>query len=153
VTDCGDFQNDKPRIILSLNQTGVIILRETGIIYQNQTGGHTCAQRCAEGALVLLTDPYLITDTPTMLYQCSIEAGLKKIDWNRCYFGRFDATCADEIDELLQSNGYTKAISVDRTRLEESEEAWIYVKIKPLEYANYVGFGECDGVLVWANSD
>lgn len=152
MTDCSNFTDDKPRIILSLNQAGVIILRETGIIYQNQTCGHACIQRCAEGALVLLTDPYLITENPVELYQCSVEAGLKQIDWYRCY-SRLDTTCADKIDEILQSNGYTKQISVDRTRLDESEEAWVYVKLKPLDYAHYVGFGECDGVLVWANSD
>ena len=75
------------------------------------------------------------------------------MDWYRCYFGGFDAACADKIDQILQSNGYTKEISVDRARLRQSEEAWVYVKLKPLDYANYIGFGECDGVLVWANSD
>ena len=152
MSDCIDFTNDKPRIHLSLNQAGVIILRETGVVYQNQTCGHSCAQRCAEGILVPLTAACLITETPTELYQCPIEAGLKQIDWYRCY-SRLDTTCADEIDELLQSTGFTKGISVDRTRLRESEEAWVYVKLKPMEYANYEGFGECDGVLVWANSD
>lgn len=153
MSDCNNASNDKPRIILSLNQAAVIILRATGIIYQNQTGGHTCAERCAEGALVLLTDPFLITETPNELYQCPIEAGLKQIDWNRCYFGGFDETCADKIDLLLQSNGFTKQVLVDRTRLKESEEAWIYVTLKPSDYANYLGFGDCNGILVWANSD
>lgn len=153
MTKCEDSPASKPRIMLNLNQAGVIILRETGVIYQNQTGGYTCSQRCAEGALVLIADPHLITNNPTALYQCPIEAGLKQIDWNRCYINRFDATCADKIDEILKSTGITKHISVDRLRLNESEEAWVYVKLKPLKFANYVGFGECEGVLVWENSD
>ncbi len=152
MTDCGEFTDEMPRIILSLNQAGVIILRDSGVIYQNQTRGNTCKQRCAEGVLALISNPILMTGIPMQLYQCPIEAGLKKIDWDRSY-SRVGITCADEIDALLQSNGSTKNISVDRTRLKESEEAWVYVKLKPLGSSLYEGSGACDGVLVWSNSD
>lgn len=111
MSNCNDFSDDKPRIDLCLNQAGVIILRKTGVVYQNQTRGTAVMQRCAEGVLVLLTDPFLITKTPVDLYQCSIEAGLKQIDWHRCYAkANLDVACADKIDTLLPSSVCTKLL-------------------------------------------
>lgn len=62
----------------------------------------------------------------------------------------------------------TRMLSVDRYKLNESVEAWIYVDISPREelvkeieekgeevYPMYefIGFGRCKGVLTWNNSD
>ena len=149
---CSEIDGYKPRIeLLGLNQAALIILFETGVLYENQTGGVYCNHRCAEGVLAPLTYPFFVTDSPTRLFQCSIEAGLMAMTWLQGQ--TLDETRADEIDELLQSNGFTQAVIVDRTRLKDSEEAWVYVKVKPRISVNYVGFGERDGVLVWRNSD
>ena len=64
-----------------------------------------------------------------------------------------DENRASEIDALLHRYGFGKGITVDRSRLQESEEAWVYVNVEPLEYGLYEGFGSCKGVLVWSNSD
>jgi hypothetical protein len=64
-----------------------------------------------------------------------------------------DEKRASEIDDLLHSESPTKQITVDRLRLNESEEAWVYVTLEPAEYGFYQGFGSCNGVLVWGNSD
>jgi hypothetical protein len=73
------------------------------------------------------------------------------MDWDS--MTGIDTKRADEIDSLLTGYGFTKNIAVDRSRLNESEEAWVYVTLEPLDYAMYSGFGSCRGILVWNNSD
>jgi Family of unknown function (DUF6210) len=151
MAEVNSFESNKPRIDLMLNQVGVIIMFNSGVVYHNQTCGTACMQRFQEGVLVLPTDPLLVIDAPFEVYQCPIEAALRKMTW---YAIRgIDSERADEIDTLLKSNGFTSGIAVDRTRLQESEEAWVYVILEPGEYFAYSGFGRCQGVLVWTNSD
>lgn len=152
MTDCNESHDNKPRIMVwGLNQAGLIILGKSGVIYHNQTGGNNCMQRCEEGYLVPLADCYLVEESPVETYQCPIERSLRKMDW---WPGRgIDEERASQIDDLLRSSGYTKGLSVDRQRMHESEEAWVYVNVQPAELAEYSGFGSCKGVLVWMNSD
>ena len=154
MTDCNPGQQDKPWIDLSLNQVGVIIIFNSGVIYQNQTCGHLCKQRCEEGVLMLPTDPELVEGLSIEIYQCPIEKSLRKMEW--WSVPGLSSEIASEIDSLLQNYGLTRNISVDKSLLEESEEAWIYVRVEPAEraeYPIYTGFGSCRGVLVWSNSD
>lgn len=142
---------NKPLIHLSLNQVGIIIVFNSGVVYHNQTCNVACMQRFQEGILVLPTDPLLVLNAPFEVYQCPIEAALRKMPWYA--ITGINAQRADEIDALLKSDGFTSGIAVDRTRLDESEEAWVYVTLEAKDYFAYSGFGECRGVLVWANSD
>jgi len=142
----------KPEIDLSLNQAGVIIVFNSGVVYHNQTCGLTCMQRYQEGVLLLPTDPELMVDAPVGgLYRCPIAYALEQMDWNS--MTGIDTQRADEIDAVLTGYGFTKKITVDRTRLSESEEAWVYVTLEPLDYGLYSGLGSCRGILVWNNSD
>lgn len=118
----------KPIIHLSLNQVGVIVCWNSGVVYQNQTGGTACMQRWQEGVLVLPTDPELIGEAPVEVYRCPIEAALRSMDW----LGRVDEERATAIDILLKSHSMTVGISVDRTRLHEAEEAWVPVHLEPV---------------------
>lgn len=142
---------NKPQIDLCLNQVGVIIIFNSGVVYHNQTAGVTCNQRYQEGVLVLPTDPELVMDAPIGgIYQCPIDRALRHMDWEIL---NIDDQRADAIDALLKGYGFTKGIAVDRTRLSESEEAWVYVTVEPLDGVMYSGFGPSRGVLVWENSD
>ena len=150
MTECNSSHDNRPKINHCLNQAGIIILFKSGVIYQNQTCGTACIQRCEEGVLLLPTDPLLITTTPVTLYQCPIDAALRQMEW---FSLGINEKRADQIDALLSAWGWTSGISVDMTRLHDSEEAWVYVNIEPVEYGVYSGFGSCKGVLVWQNSD
>jgi hypothetical protein len=152
MTDCNESHEGKPRILLyHLNQASLLILGKSGVIYQNQTCGVACAQRCEEGYLVPLADCFLVENAPIDTYQCPIEEGLRRMFWGPVQ--GIDEETASDIDHLLQSSGWTRGLTVDRERMHESEEAWVYVKVAPSELAEYLGFGVCNGVLVWHNSD
>ncbi len=140
-----DCNTDKPKILLSFNQAGLIILCNSGVVYQNQTRGVSCMQRCAEGVLVPLLD------IPCDTRQCPLEADLMSIDWS--IIASLNPTIADQIDEFLHKRIPTEGLSVDREQLHLSEEAWVYVDVEPREAAEYFNFGKCKGILVWANSD
>ena len=67
---------------------------------------------------------------------------------------------ADVVDRILRRNGHDY-LKVDRTKLSDSYEAWVYVRIagaaKPglyqVFFRTFVEFGEGQGVLTWPNSD
>lgn len=139
----------KPIIHLSLNQVGVIVCINSGVVYHHQTGGTACMQRWQEGVLLLPSEPELVREAPVEVYRCPIEAALHTMDW----LVRMDEERATVIDTLLKTFGLTKGISVDRTRLHEAEEGWVPVHLEPIGNALYEGFGNCQGILVWENSD
>jgi hypothetical protein len=139
----------KPIIHLSLNQVGVIVCLNSGVVYHHQTGGTACRQRWQEGVLLLPSDPELVREAPMEVYRCPIEAALQSMDW----LVRMDEERTMVIDTLLKTFGATAGISVDKTRLHEAEEAWVPVHLEPVEHALYEGFGNCQGILVWNNSD
>lgn len=139
----------KPIISLSLNQAGVIVCVNSGVLYHHQTGGTACMQRWQEGVLLLPSDPELMREASREVYRCPIAEALQAMDW----LGRMDEERATAIDTLLKSYSLTKGISVDRKRLAEAEEAWVPVHLEPVDLALYEGFGNCQGILVWPNSD
>lgn len=139
----------KPIIHLALNQVGVIVCVPSGVVYHHQSGGTACRQRWQEGVLLLPSDPELVKEAPVEVYRCPIEAALQSMDW----LGRMDEERAMVIDTLLKTLRTTAGISVDKTRLHEAEEAWVPVHLEPVEHALYEGFGTCQGILVWNNSD
>lgn len=126
---------------------GLIILYPTGILFSNQTGGHQCCQPEEEGFFVPLD-----LDWPV------IERHFTGLPWQGwCYQGLDEAT-ADFLDSQLQVAADTflacLEMRVDRARLKESMEAWVYVRIKEIESDLLTGFGPCpEGVLTWPNSD
>ena len=68
-----------------------------------------------------------------------------------------DEATAEHVDHILSLSPETSYLKVDRTRLDDSREAWIYVNVfEPTgdpDSARISGFGKCKGVLVWGNSD
>ena len=150
MTDCDPDNLGMPVVHLSLNAVGIIIMFPSGVIYHNQTCNAACYQRCQEGILVMPTAPVLITREPAELYQCEVERGLRAMEWGPVR--GIDEVRAANIDALLL-NSHVRGISVDRSMLSESEEAWIYVDVQDGEYYTFKDFGPRKGVLVWENSD
>jgi hypothetical protein len=133
---------DKPRIrIWETDGLGLILIRETGVIVQNQTGGVACTQSETEGIFVpLQTDAHEI----------------------QTFFADYetlDSAAADFLDEFFHrdGNGNLRFLSVDRARLNESLEAWVYVNVAQPDgdpRLNLIqGFGKTGGILTWSNSD
>ena len=141
------------------NGIGVILLVSSGVRYHNQAGGSACRQPTAEGVYVPLWEETI--DQEGMLHEHFFE-GPK---WQGGCMNGIDMEDADIIDQVLDRSLHTRYIKVDRTRLKESYEAWIFVDVLTQPDGNaksssadipdflMAGFGACKGVLVWANSD
>ncbi len=155
---------------------GLIFHCESGVIFTSQVGGYSCWQLAEEGIYIPLDDEVQKLDKKLHDH----FTGSKWKGW--CCHG-IDEETADFIDDLLQSSILTKMLTVDRTRLDQSMEAMIYVKVddqpatKPTRqegnYADqraaieakykhlaldpflypFYGFGIGMGTLTWCNSD
>src|ERR1041385_5697651 len=127
----------------------LIVEHPSGVRYLNQVGGVTCWQAEMEGVLAPV-------DT---------SPDVKERLQNFSYPGRpgISDQDADTLDGLLASFPGTSFLKVDRTRMNESWEAWVYVLVESPERAEPTlsgpyfgplhGFGAAKGVLTWPNSD
>ena len=125
-----------------LSQLALILLIPTGVKYHNQTGGHSCCQREAEGLLVFVDNG--------RLYDSLVKyAEEDKGGW----WTESDLSDADYLDMLFENSG-DSYLKINRERIPESHEAWIYVNIDcNYEYPTYGGFSSKHGILTWDNSD
>ena len=140
---------------------GLIIEYPTGVVYSNQTGGTCCLQSQLEGAWVPLRNDVHTEDQRFV----SPENDLCEYFEEEKYqgtgaVGGIDVEDADFLDNLLQRYNLTDLIWVDRSRLSESHEAWIYVLIQGEESGDqtsriFTNFGPYprSGVITWSNSD
>jgi hypothetical protein len=129
----------------------LIIEHASGVVYQNQVGGTACWQAEQEGILAPLE---LWPETKKRIFELQFIPGAQGITLD----------FADALDALLAGEPTSAAVRVDRARLGECWEAWIYVTVdspvsaEPLvvwrDYPGSVlGFGRVRGVLTWPNSD
>lgn len=155
---------------------GLIIEHKTGISYQNQVGGHACNQRALEGFYVPLEPAFLTEDTPDRFKSATFKREAYSgyaLDYQRAMeiiFGKYGGHCysgidnetADAIDELLnlRRGSVGKFVKVDRDRLAESMEAWVWMApVEPLLSSlpgpifSAMSHVSLKGVLTWANSD
>jgi hypothetical protein len=126
---------------LELKDLGLIIQSKTGVIFTNQVGGLGCLHPEAQGVFI----PLSVGHKKILLALTQHFRG----DWNH-----INERDADFIDRLLRSDGF-EFIKVDRSRLKDSFEAWIYVNVENSdeEFPAIKGFGESKGILTWQNSD
>ncbi|HXG64310.1 MAG TPA: DUF6210 family protein [Blastocatellia bacterium] len=151
-----DDRNRKPIIDLSDPSDiglGLIILWPSGVIYTHQTGGYNCLGPEEEGVFVRLYKE--LHDQEAMLID--YFGGPK---WRGWCGDEIDNETADFIDQVLSLSERTIFLKVDRSRLQDSHEAWIYVDVsEPATQSNGYrpaainGFGNCKGVLIWSNTD
>lgn len=152
---------DKPYVTLFDNVgTGVIIEYPTGVLYSNQVGGTANLHPTFEGAFVPFGNDVLIPSREFI----SLESHLVGYFEGPRYRGTgatdgLDAEDADFIDSILKEAGVDRWIGVDRNRLRESCEAWVFVNVLADEGRPDVsicsGFEPYPrrGVLTWCNSD
>lgn len=138
-------------LLYNIDNACLIVECKTGIVYRNQVGGQVCYQAQQEGAVAPLDVPVAIMDS---LETYAFPQGRRGIDLKT----------ADLIDSLLSENVSTSFLSVDRERLDQSWEAWIYVRIERSPerfvlgdsqgyHGPLFGFPAGRGVITWNNSD
>ncbi len=149
-----------PRVRLyDLAGTGVIIEHPTGIIYSNQAGGYSCLQPFLEGAFVPIRN-----DVSLEGEFISPERDLREYFIGPKHGGcgaphGLDLEDADFIDRALTKARLDSWLKVDRQRLKESCEAWVFLTVLGDEDLGgssiCKGFGPYPkrGVLTWTNSD
>jgi hypothetical protein len=131
------------------NEVMIIINYPTGIFYENQVGGYECRQVEFEGVLA-----------PVGIWP---EANTQIMELPFPGAGALGVDVADRIDEILASNTRSQYLKVDRSRLDDSCEAWVFVHVETPENGTLQlvgpyfgaphGFGTARGVLTWPNSD
>ena len=155
--------------LYELEGPGLIVECASGVLYTNQAGGNYCMQPETEGVLVPLGNACKIEDK---LYAFFTGPDAPTL--------RLEPSHADALDMILRTPEAPYAMTptffleVDRARLAESMEAWLYVTITacpepyafrewnrneqpelpqhPMHYP-FAGFGRRSAVLTWANSD
>ncbi len=131
---------------------GVVLARPTGIIYSNQANGVACDHPRLEGAFVPLVTHFR---DPPPRHDAALVAYFDRRPGNR---GHLEPEDADALDAILAGIQDPFALTVDRSRLKDSFEAWVHVVIalptRPPHYSRPLDLSyPCAGVLVWENSD
>jgi len=126
----------------------LVLAHPTGVFYKNQVAGYACRQEELEGVLASVD----FSDAQT-----------ERIMTFEYPNGGVDNGVADQLDQVLSSSSRSRFIRVDRSRVADSFEAWVYVVVEtpPDEpppgrgdyHGSIYGFGAAKGVLTWHNSD
>jgi hypothetical protein len=127
----------------------LILEHASGVIYENQVGGLLCWQANIEGVLAPVDlDPDAVEQIMNLPYEP--RRGIT-------------AEVADAVDAVLAASPGGRYMHVDRARLAESYEAWVFVVADIPESSEHQlqgpyfgaprGFGRTTGVLTWPNSD
>jgi hypothetical protein len=141
-------------LAMTLGSAALIIADDSGVIYENQVGGgNFCFQMELEGILIPCDLGY-----PSDSYKTTITYELEQVFQSRgadpIRTLSDPSVIADEIDRILASHPELRWVSVDRSRLDESMNAWVYVKLDPGEATVVLqGFESTRGVLTWPGSD
>ncbi len=122
----------------------------TGVVFVNQAGGYSCMKPEMEGIYIPLDDDFN-----------DIEAKLHEYFTGPKHRGSgatsgLDEADADRIDEILRSRPSPCPVTVDRSLLKTSMEAWVHVRLQQqTEFVPlFQGFEpDAPAVLTWSNSD
>ena len=130
---------------------GAIVSFPTGVLYSNQTGGTSCLHPELEGAYIPLD-----ADLGEELY--AYFAGPKHRGTGAT--GGLDSEDAAFIEMLLAKRRLSTFISLDRNRLHESHEAWVWAMLTgdgggTPDCTLFAGLGPYPraAVLTWDNTD
>ena len=122
----------------------------SGVVFSNQAGGYSCLQPELEGIYVPVDDDFNDVETKLLDYFTG-----EKHRGTGATRG-LDDEDADRIDEILHSRHVPCPVAVDRQRLAESVEAWVFVRLRADEHPFPIIDGFQAGspaVLTWNNSD
>lgn len=132
----------KPVITINSDSFGLIIIKPTGVLYTNQVGGTACLHPVVEGVYVPFDNDMI---------------NLQEFD---CFngYGVLQEEQLNHIEKIITSNKQLSFLSVNRKL--KSYEAWVNVIVKEPtwprnmpELSILAGFGDCQGILTWPNSD
>src|SRR6266498_164374 len=114
----------KKLIVLDMpDELMLIVEHPSGVLYENQTGGVSCGHPRLEGVLA----PIEVSEESKEQIQ-RLEYPVRP---------GIPAETADAIDALLAREPFARFIKVDRSRITESEEAWVFVLIEASEKPTY----------------
>jgi hypothetical protein len=135
---------EKPIVELyDVDGYALVIAYPSGVLYVNQTGGYSCKHPRVEGVLILPPREIRLGELTTYF------TGPPHFGWCDHGIGIMDA---DAIDAFIDGLYGGCELKVDRAKLGESQEAWVWVTITN---PALVGFGDAplSAVLTWPNSD
>ena len=133
--------------LYNLSGVAAVVPMKTGVIFTNQVGGIACLHPELEGVLVPFNDDYEQED-----YKLSLEYQLREI-FTENGWGKIIPKQANEIDALLKTFPDTSCAVVNRTKLEESYESWVWCNVVESEHCCLENFGNVEIVLTWCNND
>ena len=146
---------DPLRVELPEQTLGLIVPGPSGVIYSRQAGGHACNHPWLEGAFIPLPWRTGCSETsPGTCLHDALAAIISRRYCGHCYQGIDEATAA-EIDQWFQLIWGFAHIRVDRARLREAQESWIYCQVtaSPAVSPELSGAVGQTVVLTWTNSD
>jgi hypothetical protein len=138
---------------------GLIISWPSGILFTNQTGGTSCLRPEFEGVFVPLCNDCTLPELVLLSPANELWDYFTGPRWQGTgATNGLQAEDADFIDAVLLKARLFPAIRVDRSRLRESHEAWVYVTISgegSSAHPVFSGFAPYPraGILTWSNSD
>lgn len=122
----------------------LIIPGKSGITYSNQVAGASCSQRSLEGILVPVDD-------------WNHDGTLDRIESMILDEEELTEDHAGQIDSLLEDSGFHIPARVDRLKLNDSCESWIWLSLDAEAFQLIEGLslgdGEWSAVLTTENSD
>lgn len=151
---------EKPKVTLFEHAgLGLIIEYPSGVAYSNQTGGTSCSAPILEGVFVPLRNDYAMPSRELLSPEHALISYFDGPKWRGTGATQgIDADDADFIERVLSEHRLSHCITVDRTRLGDSHEAWIHVTVTAEEgtvASVFRGFHPYPrrGVLTWSNTD
>lgn len=130
--------------LIEFDGLGLVIRWPSGVLYTNQVAGYGCEHPQLEGVLAPLFDG---VGRPALHALRQHFRG----DWHP-----LTDEDADILDGILR-RADLGFITCDRAALSESREAWVRITISEDAGRRFgprvQGFGSCEGVLTWPNSD
>jgi hypothetical protein len=104
-------------------------------------------QRKMEGVLVPIDYDYLLEDCRELL-----EFHLTSL-FPEGNPGIITQESVKRIQRMLDKSPFTKGIHVDHSRLADSVESWLFVRVTSDLNGMLHSFGDTEAVLTWQNSD
>ncbi len=135
---------------------GIIIEFPTGIMISNQTGGTACLHPKIEGIFLPLSNDYFEESLKFISPEIELIDYFNGPKYNGSGATKgIDNEDVHEINSILSKYGLDGFIEIDLTRLTESHEAWIKIKINNTQKSDLIkGFKyPLNGILTWSNSD
>ncbi|MDH7447638.1 DUF6210 family protein [Aquimarina sp. 2201CG14-23] len=136
---------------------GIVIEFPTGVLITNQTGGTACLHPKMEGVYVPFANYYKEASKEFLSPEIALIDYFKSAKYKGSgAIKGIDLEDVAIINEILTQFRLHKMITIDLEKLQESHEAWIYIKIRPDSDLGILnGFSEhvSKGVLTWSNSD